>query len=159
MDKRRVGKHPMRARLLDSLFGLLHSRSALRGVSDTQDERRIVTELRSPLQWFSCASEFFSPENLGNVWLASPPSVLGLSRDHRVFGSWKPPPFFSKQQGFSSLALRRHLSVLLLRLPRPPPSHVDHGPERTVPRISFSALQHFRKQKPFFSLPGSPEAA
>jgi len=50
-------------------------------------------------------------------------------------------------------------SVSLLRLPRPPPSHVDHDPERIVPRISFSALQHIRIQKPFFSLPGSPEAA
>jgi len=45
------------------------------------------------------------------------------------------------------------LSVLLLRLPRPPPSHVDHDPERIVPRISFSALQHIRMRKPFFSPP------
>jgi hypothetical protein len=51
------------------------------------------------------------------------------------------------------------LSVLLLRLPRPSPSHVDHDPKRIVPRISFPALQHFRIQEPFFSLPGSPEAA
>jgi len=45
------------------------------------------------------------------------------------------------------------LSVLLLRLPRPPPSHVDHDPGKIVPRISFSALQHFRIREPFFSLP------
>jgi len=36
------------------------------------------------------------------------------------------------------------LSVLLLRLPQPSLSHVDHDPERIVPRISFPALQHFR---------------
>jgi hypothetical protein len=36
------------------------------------------------------------------------------------------------------------LSVLLLRLPRPSLSHVDHGPKKIVPRVSFSALQHFR---------------
>jgi len=75
------------------------------------------------------------------------PGTIGSS----VPGS--PYRFFSKQQGLSSHALRRHLSVLLLRLPRPPPSHVDHGPERFVPRISFPALQHFRNQEPFFSLP------
>lgn len=51
------------------------------------------------------------------------------------------------------------LSVSLLRLPRPPPSHVDHDPERIVPRISFLALQHFRNQEPFFSLSGLPKAA
>jgi hypothetical protein len=45
------------------------------------------------------------------------------------------------------------LSVLLLRLPRPSPSHVDHDPKRIVPRISFCALQHFRIWEPFFSLP------
>jgi hypothetical protein len=38
-------------------------------------------------------------------------------------------------------------------LPQPPLSHVDHDPERFVPRISFSALQHFRIREPFFSLP------
>jgi len=36
------------------------------------------------------------------------------------------------------------LSVFLLRLPRPSPSHVDHDPVRIVPRVSFPALQHFR---------------
>jgi hypothetical protein len=51
------------------------------------------------------------------------------------------------------------LSVLLLRLPQPSPSHVDHDPGRIVPRISFAALQHFRIQEPFFSLPVSLEAA
>jgi len=45
------------------------------------------------------------------------------------------------------------LGVSLLRLPRPPPSHVDHGPERPVPRISFPALQRFRIRKSFFSPP------
>jgi hypothetical protein len=45
------------------------------------------------------------------------------------------------------------LSVLLLRLPRPSPSHVDHDPKRIVPRVSFVALQHFRTREPFFSLP------
>lgn len=50
-------------------------------------------------------------------------------------------------------------SVLLLRLPRLLPSHVDHDPGGTVPRISFPALQHFRNQEPFFSLPVLPEAA
>jgi len=45
------------------------------------------------------------------------------------------------------------LSVLLLRLPRPSPSHVDHDPERIVPRISFFTLQHLRIREPFFSLP------
>jgi len=45
------------------------------------------------------------------------------------------------------------LSVLLLRLPQPFPSHVDHDPGRIVPRVSFPALQHFRIWEPFFSLP------
>lgn len=36
------------------------------------------------------------------------------------------------------------LSVLLLRLPQPSLFHVDHDPERIVPRISFPALQHIR---------------
>jgi len=45
------------------------------------------------------------------------------------------------------------LSVLLLRLPRPSPSHVDHDPKRIVPRVSFPALQHFRTREPFFSPP------
>jgi hypothetical protein len=53
--------------------------------SDTQDERRIVTEFRSPLTWFSCASESCRLEGVGNVWLVSSPFVLGFSRDHRVF--------------------------------------------------------------------------
>jgi hypothetical protein len=45
------------------------------------------------------------------------------------------------------------LSVFLLRLPQPSLSHVDHDPERIVPRISFPALQHFRIWEPFFSPP------
>jgi hypothetical protein len=45
------------------------------------------------------------------------------------------------------------LSVLLLRLPRPLPSHVDHDPVGIEPRVSFRALQHIRIWKPFFSLP------
>jgi len=44
-------------------------------------------------------------------------------------------------------------SVLLLRLPRSPLSHVDHGPGRTVPRISYPALQRLRMHEPFFSPP------
>jgi hypothetical protein len=45
------------------------------------------------------------------------------------------------------------LSVLLLRLPRPSPSHVDHDPVRIVPRVSLPALQHIRIREPFFSRP------
>jgi hypothetical protein len=45
------------------------------------------------------------------------------------------------------------LSVLLLRLPRPSPSHVDHDPAGIVPRVSFRALQHIRIREPFFSPP------
>jgi len=47
------------------------------------------------------------------------------------------------------------LSVLLLRLPRPSPSHVDHDPVTVVPRVSFPALQHIRIWEPFFSRPFS----
>jgi len=47
------------------------------------------------------------------------------------------------------------LSVFLLRLPRPLPSHVDHDPKKVVPRISYPALQHLRMHEPIFSLPVS----
>jgi hypothetical protein len=70
-----------------------------------------------------------------------------------------PAVFFQNSRASPLLHFDATLSVSLLRLPRPPPSHVDHDPERIVPRVSFSALQHIRNRKPFFSLPGSPEAA
>ena len=45
------------------------------------------------------------------------------------------------------------LSVFHLPLPRLSLSHVDHEPAFVVPRVSFSALQHFRMENPFFSPP------
>jgi hypothetical protein len=105
---------------------------------------------------------------LQSLTVQEEPETYGLLPPRSSFGSpgtlgsltpGSPYRFFSKQQSLSSLALRRHLSVSLLRLPQPGPSHVDHDPTRIVPRVSFPALQHFRNQEPFFSLPGSPEAA
>jgi len=45
------------------------------------------------------------------------------------------------------------LSVFHLPLPRCFLFHVDHDPGHFVPRVSFSALQHFRMKNPFFSPP------
>jgi hypothetical protein len=77
------------------------------------------------------------------------PGTIGSS----VPGS--PRRSFQNDEASPLLHFDATVSVLSLRLPRPPPSHVDHGPERTVPRISFPALQHFRIRKPFFSPPFS----
>jgi len=131
-------------------------------VSVPWDEPDPVTDSGSPLPWFSCASESCRLGCLEGSWLAFTPFVLGLSRDRRVLQlpnrAHRP---FSRWWDFSSLALRRHPSVSLPRLPRPEPSHVDHDPIRTVPRVSFPALQHFRIQKPFTlePLPWSQEVS
>jgi hypothetical protein len=77
------------------------------------------------------------------------PGTIGSSASSR------PRRFFRSRRDSPLMHFDATLSVLLLRLPRPPPSHVDHDPGRIVPRISFSALQHFRIREPFFSLPRS----
>jgi len=94
----------------------------------------------------------FSSANLGGSWLASSPFVLGLPRTLGSSVRERREELLRSSQ-FSSPALRRHLSVF--PLPRPPSyprptSTVIRA--RKAPRVSFSALQHFRTRKPFFAL-------
>lgn len=70
-----------------------------------------------------------------------------------------PTVLFQNSRASPLLHFDATLSVLLSRLPQHPAFHVDHDPPNVVPRVSFSALQHFRIQEPFFSLLGSLEAA
>jgi len=53
--------------------------------------------------------------------------------------------------GTTSLALRRHLSVFRSTLPPFLPDLVDSILVQMAPCLSFSTLQHFREDSPFFS--------
>jgi len=64
-------------------------------------------------------------------------------------------PFLRIDRASPLLHFDATFSVLLLRLPQPVPSHVDHDPVHVVPRISYPALQHLRIVTPIFSLPVS----
>jgi len=85
--------------------------------------------------------------------LLPPRSSLGSPGTIGSSASSRPRRFFRSRRDSPLMHFDATLSVLLLRLPRPSPSHVDHDPERIVPRISFFTLQHLRIREPFFSLP------
>jgi hypothetical protein len=122
--------------------------------SDTQDEQRIVTELRSPLSWFSCASESYRPESLESLWLAfSPVRPWAVPGPSGLRFLEAPTASFRNSGASPLLHFDATWSVLLLRLPRQPVSHVDHDPPTVVPRTSLPALQHLRIPEPFFSPP------
>jgi hypothetical protein len=68
-------------------------------------------------------------KNLGGLWLAPTPSVLGFPRTLGSSALRPPDEVEFSSPGRSSLALRRHLSVLASR--GPPSygaSHADHDP-------------------------------
>jgi hypothetical protein len=114
--------------------------------------------MRSRCQSSSSASVVFvcfrvsRPPSLVRLWLTYPPSVLGLPPDLRVFSRWLPGRSF-QTTGCSSLALRRHPSVSSLSSPLMTPGlSSTRKPGSQAPRWNFATLQHFRTQKPFFSL-------
>jgi len=91
---------------------------------------------------FRCFRVFNVPVRLEAYGLLPLPFVLAFSWTVGTFALSALEPFVQRTR-LSSLALQRHLSVSLLRKP--------HQIRRSrVPRVSSSALQHFRNSRTLF---------